>query len=240
MPRPGLPISRPVRTVAVCLLASLSVAPAGAGGPKLTRYPLRLHVLASDQTSATKRMSPSEAAACDAIDGGYSSMDIDSGAMPIGGFSGDPCSLNPGIFAGRLLALRSNDLVYAGAGRADLVSPPAGTQGLTFQYGNCSRVRVLPGFQGLPARWKKPGKQLEVLIPTDEIPVGGRPLPPERCTFTVSLNDFVYLLLRNGAIIQVSQEVYWKRPALRVFLSGVTQTIQRRPEDFTVSAHPTH
>jgi len=241
MPRPGLRIPRLLGTLPLILMASLSPAPARAGGPKLSHYPLRLHVLAADQTSATRRMSPAEAVACDALDGGYSSLSLDSGGpLPIGGLSGDPCSLNPGIYAGGLMNVRSDDLVYAGEGRADLVSPPAGTQGLSFEYGNCSRVRVLPGFQSLRARWRKPGKQLEVLIPSDDIPVKGRPLPPERCTFAVDLHDFVYLLLRTGAMVQVSQEVYWQRPALRVFLSGMTQTMERRPQNFTVSAHPAH
>jgi hypothetical protein len=99
-------------------------------------------------------------------------------------------------------------------------------------------VRVHPGFQSLPARWKKPGQRLEVLIPSDEIPQEGRPLPPLRCTFTVTLHDFVYLLLRNGKLIEVSQEDYRERPALRMFLSGVRLAVQPRPQQFTVPAHP--
>ena len=73
-----------------------------------------------------------------------------------------------------------------------------------------------------------------MLIPSEGIPVNGRPLPPARCTLTVTVHDYVYLLLRNGAVIQVSQEVYWKRPALRAFLSGTTQTVQERPKQYTV------
>jgi hypothetical protein len=101
-------------------------------------------------------------------------------------------------------------------------------------------VRVRPGFQSLPARWKKPGQKLEVLIPSDDIPVSGRPLPPIRCSFTVTLYDFVYLLLRNGKLVEVSQEDYWKRPVLRAFLSGEVPTVQQRLDEFTVPAHPTH
>jgi hypothetical protein len=138
---------------------------------------------------------------------------------------------------GGLLVGQGDEPVYAGAGRGDLVSPPSSTQGLAFRYDNCSRVRVPPGFQALRARWKKPGKQLEVLVPSDAIPVDGKPLPLERCTFTVTLNDFVYLLLRNGALIQVSQKDYWEKPALRVFLSGHPQTVQERLKESTVSVH---
>ena len=112
------------------------------------------------------------------------------------------------------------------------------TQGISFHYDNCSRIRVHPGFQSLPARWKKPGKTLEVLIPSDDIPDSGRPLPPVRCTFTVTPHDFVYLLLRNGKLIEISQAAYRERPALRVFLNGVSESVQRRT-DFTMPAHPT-
>jgi hypothetical protein len=64
-------------------------------------------------------------------------------------------------------------------------------------------------------------------------------LPPVKCSFNVTLHDFIYLLLRNGKIVEVSQEVYQARPALRDFLSGRPETIQRRLEEFTVPAHPT-
>jgi hypothetical protein len=38
----------------------------------------------------------------------------------------------------------------------------------------------------------------------------------------------VYLRVRSGALLQVTQEAYWKRPALRRFLSGGTQTLETR------------
>ena len=53
-----------------------------------------------------------------------------------------------------------------------------------------------------------------------------------------TLNENVYLLLHNGALIQVSQKDYWAKPALRVFLSGTTtQVIQQRPKQLTIPAH---
>ena len=86
-----------------------------------------------------------------------------------------------------------------------------------------------------------PGKQLEVLIPSDDIPTNGRPLPPVKCSLTVTLHNFVYLLLRDGKLLEISQEDYWKRPVLRDFLAGETPTIQPRPEpQFTVPAYPPH
>jgi hypothetical protein len=225
----------------VLLLAALCVAPAGARRPNLAKYPLRIHVLASDETHRSERMSPGASAVCDSIDDilGAAGPGV-AGPISLSGMGGgDPCSLHPEMVTGRLLNVQDYDPVFSGGGRADLVSPPAGTQGISFQYDNCSRVRVPIGFQSLPARWKKPGKRLEVLIPSDEIPENGKPLRPVRCSFTVTVHDFVYLLLRNGKVVEVSQEDYWKKPALRALLSGSTQAIQQRPKQFTVPAHPT-
>ncbi len=245
MPRPGLPISRFLRILPLILFASLSAVPASARNPKPSKYPLRVHVLASDGSYRSPRMAPGDSAVCDGIDGILTSMNSNApGSVSVGGpismVSGDPCSLHPEMVTGRLFD-HDYDPVYSGDGRADLVSPPTTTQGLTFHYDNCSRVRVQAGFKPLPARWKKPGKKLEVLIPSDDIPTNNRPLPPDRCTFTVTMHDFIYLLLLNGEIIQVSQEAYSKRPELRLFLAGNTQTIQQRSTtQFTVSAKPTN
>ena len=185
-------------------------------------------------------MNPGLPASCDAVDGFLSSISLGSGGpLSLTGFSGDPCAIGPDFMRGGMLDNQDDQPVYSGAGRGDLVSPPSQTQGLSFRYDNCSRVRVNPGFYSLSARWKKPGKKLEVLIPSDAIPVNSRPLPLERCTFTVTLNENVYLLLHNGALIRVSQQDYWAKPALRVFLSGgATQVIQQRPKHLTIPAHP--
>jgi hypothetical protein len=184
-------------------------------------------------------MGPAQSVVCDSIDDIASSIDPSPyGPITLSGLSGDPCSLHPEIVAGRLLDLQGEDPEYSGIGRGDLVSPPSITQALTFTYDNCTRIRVRPGFQSLPARWKKPGKKLEVVIPSDDIPAGDRPLPPIKCSLTVTLHPFVYLLLRNGRLIEVSQEDYWKKPVLRAFLSGGTPTVQQRLEQFTIPAHP--
>jgi hypothetical protein len=221
--------------LSLCALA----APLAARPPKPSRYPLRVHILASDTTSRAERMQPGEAVACDAIEDMVSSIDPDPEApISVSGLSSDPCALHAGLIAGRLMGA-SHDYYYSGSGRADLVSPPRATQGFSFQYGDCNRLRVFPGFQSLPARWKKPGTTLELLLPSDDIPSGGRPLPPARCTLTVTLHSFVYLLLRNGALVEVSEDAYWKHPALRTFLSGNPETAQQRVKEFTVSAHPT-
>ena len=224
------------RMLAVLACACVA-ARAGAGGPNLAKYPLRVHVLASDETHRTPRMRPGEAVACDDIEGMLDSISPNPGGMiSISGVSSDPCSLHAEYVVGRLMDLPDEEPVFSGTGRGDLVTPPSGTQGLTFEYDNCVRVRVRPGFESLPARWKKPGRTLEVLMPSDDVPISGRPLPPVKCSLNVTLHDFVYLLLRNGKIVEVALDVYWQKPALRVFLSGVAETVQ--PRQFTVPAHP--
>jgi hypothetical protein len=221
------------------VFAAGCVAPAGARTPNLAKYPLRVHVLSSDETHKTPRMSPAEGLACDQIAGMLDSIGPGQGGpISISGITSDPCSLHPEIIVGRLLNVGDEDPEFSGEGRGDLVSPPTLTQGVTFKYDNCVRVRVHPGFESLPARWKKQGQRLEVLIPSDDIPVNGRPLPPVKCSFNVTLHDYIYLLLRDGQLIKVSQEVYQARPALRDFLMGRPETIQRRLQEFTVPAHP--
>ena len=228
---PGLPLSRSLRILPLLLLASLCAAPASARAPKLSRYPLRVHVLAADESYRTPRMNPGPGGACDGVDGVLSSISMGSG---------DPCAIGPDFIRGGMLDNQDDRPDFSGAGRGDLVSPPSQTEGINFRYDNCSRVRVNPGFYSLSARWKTLGKKLEVLIPSDAIPVNSRPLPLERCTLTVTLNENVYLLLHNGTLIQVSQKDYWAKPALRVFLSGTTtQVIQQRPkQQLTIPAHP--
>jgi len=228
------------RISALFLLAALSTAPAGARNPDLSKFPLRVHVLASDGAHRTPRMSATESLVCDQIGGMLDSIGPNqSGPILLSGISSDPCLLHPELATARLLNVVDDDPVFSGEGRGDLVSPPAATQGMSFQYDNCARVRVHPGFTSLPARWKKPGRKLEVLVPSDDIPTNNRPLPPVRCTFNVTLHDFVYLLLRDGRLVEVAQDLYWRKPSLRVFLSGRQETIQRRLQDYTVSAHPT-
>jgi hypothetical protein len=173
--------------------------------PSNKNWPLRLHILAIDDTHRTVRMQPNWS----------------SGSMP--DFSGGDVSMPQSESS---LTLGGGDDDFSGAGRADLVTPPDGTVGLNFTYEGCPRVRVPPGFQGLEARWKKPGSKLEVMIPTDAVTDG--PPRTQRCTLKLTTQPFVYLRMRNGAIMRVSQEAYLKKPSLRVFLSGGTETLQRR------------
>jgi hypothetical protein len=189
--------------------------------PKPAKYPLRLHVLASDEVHVTVRMQPQYDSA--------SVPDMSSGVIAPGGGGGGGTSSYTS-FGG------DND--FSGKGRGDLVTPPQGTQGLSFSYDGCPRIRVLAGFQGLQARWKTPGKKLEVLLPSEGIPEDDKPLPKEKCTLKVTMHDFVYLKVRTGALVQVSQEDYWKKPALRMFLSGGVQKLEVRPARTPLKAEP--
>ena len=230
MPRPGLPPSI-FGFLPLLLLASVCVAPAGARKPNLSRYPLRVHVLASDETHETPRMNPAESVACDSIEDMVSSISPDPGGpVSLSGVSSDPCftSCRDGRRAACWIFGPGPDLLGP-KDAGDLVSPPSTTQGLTFQYDDCVRLRVRPGFESLPARWKKPGKKLEVLIPSDRYSsVSGRPHRRWKCTLIATLHDFVYLRLRNGQLVEVSQDLYREKPAMRAFLIGDVPTVQQR------------
>ncbi len=201
-------IAAPALFFGLFLLALASCRAQQAADPK---YPLRLHVLAIDDTHRTVRLQPQWCS------GAIPAVAADLGASGAG--AGDPCGGGSASFGG--------DDDFSGGGRADLVSPPAGMQALSFTYEGCSRVRVPPGFQGLPARWKKPGK-LEVLIPSDRVELSAATVPANRCTLTATLHEFVYLRMHNGSLLKVSQEAYLRKPALRVFLSGGAETLQPR------------
>jgi hypothetical protein len=180
-------------------------------------WPLRLHILAVDDTHRTVRLQPMwSSGTMPDLTSGDISAPSNEGSATLGGGDDD----------------------FSGSGRADLVTLPDGsTVGLNFTYEGCPRVRVPPGFQGLEARWKKVGSKLEVMIPTDAITDG----PPrmQRCTLKLTTQPFVYLRMQNGALLRVSQEAYNKKPALRMFLSGGAETLQRRnPRLADATTHP--
>jgi hypothetical protein len=80
-----------------------------------------------------------------------------------------------------------------GEGRANLFenSQPRG-----FDYGfRCAdRVRLSDGYETYPARWKKPGRELEVLQP-----VMGKPGETWSCTLKVEMKDSVFVR-HNGMV----------------------------------------
>lgn len=177
-------------------------------------WPLRLHILAIDDTHRTVRMQPNwSSGSMPDVSGDSVSMPSSEGSLTLGGGADD----------------------FSGAGRADLVTPPNGTVGLNFTYEGCSRVRVPPGFQGLEARWTKAGSKLEVKIPTDAVEDG--PSATERCTLKLVTQPFVYLRMRNGTILRVDEDAYSKKPSLRIFLSGGSETLQRRTQRLPQAVH---
>ena len=155
---PGLPITRWVTILSLVLLASLSTTPLMARDPKPSKYPLRIHVLASDSTYQTPRMSPGEAAACDNIDGILSTISPNPyGPVSLTGLYGDPCSVHADIVSGRLFDVQY-DPIYSGSRRTRRPpSPPPpgpGPQGLhlPLRYTTVHPAsRVYPGLP-VPAR----------------------------------------------------------------------------------------
>ena len=188
-------------------------AQAAAGKPG--KYLLRLHILAIDDFHRTVRMQPNWCAASTA-------------ESLAGGGEATPCA------ASGSTALGGGEDDFSGAGRADLVSPPSGITGLNFTYEGCSRIRVAPGFHALEARWIKPGVKLEVEVPDDS--KSDRQTIYQRCTLKVVPQEFVYLRLHNRAIIRVTPEAYAQKPSLRVFLSGGSETLERRVPTLKVPA----
>ncbi len=211
--RNALKTLRPSSVVLLLAAVLPALFPSSAQQAADPKYPLHLHVLAIDDTHRTPRLQPQWCS------GSVPAVVGDAGGLGAAQ-PGDPCGSSGSLSFG-------GDEDFSGGGRADLVTPPAGTQALSFSYEGCGRVRVPPGFQGLPARWKKPGK-LEVLIPSDRIEVGARATPANRCTLTATLHEFVYLRMQNGSMLKVSQEAYLRKPALRAFLSGGAETLQPR------------
>jgi len=202
--------------VVLALVLGAVAVPGSAQDAKPSKFPLRLHVLAIDDTHVTVRMQPN-----------WCGGSVPSFGGDLGGSTGEqgiPCG---GGGNGGYTSFGGDDDL-SGSGRGDLVTPPGGnTQGLNFSYEGCSRVRVAPGFHSLPARWKKRG-QLEVVIPTDSITGEDRPMPTQKCTFKVKLQEFVYLRTSTGALLKVTQEAYIQKPSLRKFLSGGSETLQPR------------
>lgn len=196
-------------------MAFLAPVPGWAQDATASKYPLRLHVLAIDDTHPTTRMQPN-----------WCSASIPNMGADMGGGGSGVEQVDPwGRGGGSTYLGRDDD--FSGGGRADLVTPSGGALALNFTYEGCGRVRVPQGFQGLPARWKKPSK-MEVLIPSDSIAGEDRPTPTQKCMLYTTLHEFVYLRLPNGAMLKVSQDAYMRKPALRVFLSGGSTALQSR------------
>jgi hypothetical protein len=87
---------------------------------------------------------------------------------------------------------RSLDAVD-GEGRADLFE---NGQPLGFDFGyECgSRIMVSAGYETYMARWKKPGRELEILLPV----LGGKPGEMNSCDLQVTLKQDSVYVRHNG------------------------------------------
>jgi hypothetical protein len=87
-----------------------------------------------------------------------------------------------------------------GDGRADLYEGGS-AKGVDFSFDCDHPIRASFGYETYPARWKKPGKQLVVLLP-----VFGEAGKFFTCTFSTDVKDFAYSRQRNGGLGQESIE----------------------------------
>jgi hypothetical protein len=79
-----------------------------------------------------------------------------------------------------------------GEGRADLYDGGE-ARGVDFNYDCGEKVRASFGYQTYPARWKKPGKELVVLLP-----VFGQSGQFFTCHFHTDVKDFAYAMGKDG------------------------------------------
>jgi hypothetical protein len=88
-----------------------------------------------------------------------------------------------------------------GEGRANLFEN--GTpRGFDFGYRCADRLRSSPGYETYPARWKKPGKDLEILLPEF-----GKPGAMEVCELKVDMKDTAYYK-HNGLLNEEPAEKF--------------------------------
>jgi hypothetical protein len=83
-----------------------------------------------------------------------------------------------------------------GEGRANLFENGE-PRAFEFGYRCGDRLRKSDGFETYMARWKKPGKTLEILLP-----VLGKPGADESCELKVEMKDGVVYRWRNGSLVE--------------------------------------
>jgi hypothetical protein len=88
-----------------------------------------------------------------------------------------------------------------GEGRADLFENSV-PHGIDYTFECDQKVKASFGYETYPAKWKKPGKELTVLLP-----VFGETGHYFTCTLKTDVKDFAYGT-RNGRLVQESVEDY--------------------------------
>jgi hypothetical protein len=96
---------------------------------------------------------------------------------------------------------RSLDFVD-GEGRANLFENGQ-PQGFDFQYRCGEQLRSSPGFESFRARWKKPGKELEILLPRF-----GRPDSYDSCNLDVLMKSGMAYHRVNGLLSEETASIY--------------------------------
>ncbi|MGD0443171.1 MAG: hypothetical protein ABSA39_04465 [Edaphobacter sp.] len=203
-----------LRTLALVSFAMATVLPASGRGPDVSKYPLRIQVLAATAHDRFRQ-----------------------DRFPSGG-SGEIEGLDVPMLTGSgpQLGLYSIPL-YNGEGWGDLVSSEV-PQAVKFTYANClNRIASTMAREPLAARWKESGKGrvMEVLVPVDVIPSLRKPKKADvtkyvECEIPVTLYDYVYLLLKNGSIIKVTRQAYADKPQLHQFVQSGDPTLKEHPE----------
>ena len=82
-----------------------------------------------------------------------------------------------------------------GEGRANLYENGQ-PRGFDFGYECSARIMVSPGFETYMARWKKPGRELAILLPT----LGGKPGEMNECDLAVTLKEDTAYFKHNGLL----------------------------------------
>ena len=90
-----------------------------------------------------------------------------------------------------------------GEGRANLYENGE-PRGLDFNYECSIRIMASEGYETYMARWKKPGRELEILFPV----IGGNPGQTNSCDLKVTLKDGLAFTKRNGLFNEIPAEQF--------------------------------
>jgi hypothetical protein len=70
--------------------------------------------------------------------------------------------------------------------------------GFDFNYDCSQPITPMPGYETFLARWKKPGRVIEILMPV----IGGKPGDMNSCELNVSMKQDTVYVRRNGGVIE--------------------------------------
>jgi hypothetical protein len=70
--------------------------------------------------------------------------------------------------------------------------------GFDFNYDCSQPITPMPGYETFMARWKKPGRVIEILMPV----MGGKPGDMNSCELNVTMKQDTVYVRRNGGVIE--------------------------------------